>query len=87
LQPKRHRQAGVLLHRLHYALPGWDAAAERRDVQDELHSAAQAKDWADGDSSMRTTALLSTAWAARLIRAGRGRRGVEAAAVRAPLGA
>jgi hypothetical protein len=23
------------------ALPGWDAAAERRDAQDELHSAAQ----------------------------------------------
>jgi hypothetical protein len=33
-------QADVLLHRLHYALPGWDAAAERRDAQDELHSAA-----------------------------------------------
>jgi hypothetical protein len=32
-------QADVLFHRLHYALPGWDAAAERRDVQDELHSA------------------------------------------------
>jgi hypothetical protein len=25
-------QADVLLHRLHYALPGWDAAAERRDA-------------------------------------------------------
>ena len=25
-------QADVLLHRLHYALPGWDATAERRDV-------------------------------------------------------
>jgi hypothetical protein len=36
-------QADVLLHRLHYALPGWDAAAERRDAQDELHSAAQAR--------------------------------------------
>jgi hypothetical protein len=33
----------------HYALPGWDAAAERRDAQDELHSAAQARAWADGD--------------------------------------
>jgi hypothetical protein len=32
-------QADVLLHRLRYALPGWDAAAERRDAQDELHSA------------------------------------------------
>jgi hypothetical protein len=36
----------VLLHRLHYALPGWDAAAERRDAQGEFHSAAA---WADGD--------------------------------------
>jgi hypothetical protein len=34
-------QADVLLHRLHYALPGWDAAAERRDAQYEFHSAAQ----------------------------------------------
>jgi hypothetical protein len=34
-------QAHVLFHRLHYALPGWDAAAERRNAQDELHSAAQ----------------------------------------------
>ena len=42
-------QADVLLHRLHYALPGWDAAAERRDAQDEFHSAAQARTWADGD--------------------------------------
>jgi hypothetical protein len=42
-------QADVLLHRLHYALPGWDAAAERRDAQDEFHSAAQARSWADGD--------------------------------------
>jgi hypothetical protein len=44
-------QADVLplLHRLHYALPGWDAAAERRDAQYEFHSAAQARAWADGD--------------------------------------
>jgi hypothetical protein len=42
-------QADVFLHRLHYALPGWDAAAERRDAQDELPSAAQARAWADGD--------------------------------------
>jgi hypothetical protein len=42
-------QAGVLLHRLHYGLPGWDAAAERRDAQGEFHSAAQARAWADGD--------------------------------------
>jgi hypothetical protein len=31
-------QADVLLHRLHYALLGWDAAAERRDAQGEFHS-------------------------------------------------
>jgi hypothetical protein len=42
-------QADVLLHHLHYALPVWDAAAERRDAQDELHSAAQARAWAGGD--------------------------------------
>ena len=42
-------QADVLLHRLHYALPGWDAAAERRDAQGEFRSAAQARAWADGD--------------------------------------
>jgi hypothetical protein len=43
-------QADVLLkHRLHYAPPGWDPAAERRDAQDELHSAAQARAWAGGD--------------------------------------
>jgi hypothetical protein len=30
-------QANVLLNRLHYALPGWDAAAERRDAQGEFH--------------------------------------------------
>jgi hypothetical protein len=42
-------QANVLLHRLHYALPGWDAAAERRSAQDEFHSAAQAMAWAGSD--------------------------------------
>jgi hypothetical protein len=41
-------QADVLLHCLHYALPGWDAAAERRDAQDEFHSAAQARAWGVG---------------------------------------
>jgi hypothetical protein len=41
-------QADVLLHRLHYALPGWDAAAERLDAQGEFHSAAQARAWAGG---------------------------------------
>jgi hypothetical protein len=43
-------QADVVLHCLPYALPGWDAAAERRDAQGEFHSAAQARAaWADGD--------------------------------------
>jgi hypothetical protein len=42
-------QADVLLYRLHHALPGWGAAAERRDAQGEFHSAAQARAWADGD--------------------------------------
>jgi hypothetical protein len=28
---------------------GWDATAERRKAQDELHSAAQARAWADSD--------------------------------------
>jgi hypothetical protein len=27
----------------------WDAAAERHDAQDEFHSAAHARAWADGD--------------------------------------
>jgi hypothetical protein len=35
-------QADVLLHRLHYALPGRGAAAERRDVQGAFQSAPQA---------------------------------------------
>jgi hypothetical protein len=45
----KNKQGPMALHRLHYALPGWDAAAERRDAQDELHSAAQARAWTDGD--------------------------------------
>jgi hypothetical protein len=59
-------QADVLLHRLHCALPGWDVAADRRDAQGEFHSAAQAR-----ASTAQPMALLSTASAARLIRAGR----------------
>jgi hypothetical protein len=47
----QNAQADVLLHRLRYALPEWDAAAERRDAQDEFHSAARPGKgaWADGD--------------------------------------
>jgi hypothetical protein len=68
-------QADVLLHRLHYALPGWDATAERRDAQDEFHSAAQAQPrqgrGLTATSMRRTTTLLSTARTARRIRDGR----------------
>jgi hypothetical protein len=39
----------VLLHRLHYALPVWGAAAERHGAQGEQKGAAQARAWADGD--------------------------------------
>jgi hypothetical protein len=45
----RGTPAGAFCPSSPYALPGWDAAAERRDTQDELHSAAQARAWADGD--------------------------------------
>jgi hypothetical protein len=35
---------------MHPPLPGWDAAAERRDAQAGFHSAAaRARAWADGD--------------------------------------
>jgi hypothetical protein len=72
-------QADVLLHRLHYALPGWDAAAEKHDAQDELHSAAQARAWADGDFDADHTALgCALEPGARPQRP----RGVEAAAMR-----
>jgi hypothetical protein len=78
LRPLRQRvvmaaqkaQADVLLHRLHYALLGWDTAAERRDAQDGLRSAAQARAWAGGDFDA-DRALASTEWGARQIRAGR----------------
>jgi hypothetical protein len=45
----------------HYRLPGWDTAVERRDAQDELHSAAQARARGLTATSMRTTTLLPTA--------------------------
>ena len=78
-------QADVLLHRLHYALPGWDAAAERRDAQDEFHSAAQARAWADGDfDADHGFAFDGVGRPAHQSRA-RGPIGVEAADVRAPL--
>ena len=49
-------QADVLLHRLHYALlPGWDAAAERRDAQDELHSAAATRSRAPNERDTKNS--------------------------------
>jgi hypothetical protein len=62
----------VLLHRLHYALPGWDAAAERRDAQGEFHSVAQARARADDDFDADRGFAFDGVWAARLIRAGPG---------------
>jgi hypothetical protein len=40
----------LLLHRLHYALPGWDAAAERRECARRAPQRSPGKGvWADGD--------------------------------------
>jgi hypothetical protein len=78
-------QADMLLHRLHYALPGWDAAAERRDAQDEFHSAAQARAWPGGDfDADRGLAFDGVGRPAHWSRA-RGLAGAEVAASRAPL--
>jgi hypothetical protein len=64
-------QADVLLHRLHYALPG-GGTPRRRGATRKTSSTAQPRQGRGlTATSMRTTALLSTAWAARLIRAGR----------------
>jgi hypothetical protein len=73
-------QADALPHRLHYALPGWDAAAGRRDAQGEFHSAAAAHERQGRGRGLavtpvRTTALGPTEWAARPIRAGRAAPG------------
>jgi hypothetical protein len=66
-----------------HQLPGWDAAAERRDAQDEFHSAAQARAWADGDVDVdRDFGLDGVGRPARWSRV-RGPTGVEAAALRA----
>jgi hypothetical protein len=47
-----------------------DAAPPLMRAQDELHSAAQARVWADGDFDADRGFGLSTEWAARPIRAG-----------------
>jgi hypothetical protein len=78
-------QADVRLHRLHCALPGWGAAAEKRDAQDEFYSAAQARAWAGGDfDADHGLAFDGVGRQAHWGRA-RGPTGVEAAAARAPL--
>jgi hypothetical protein len=62
-------QARVAAPRLHLVNKN---KAEGRDAQGEFHSAAEARAYGLATAtSVRTTALLSTAWAARLIRAGR----------------
>jgi hypothetical protein len=40
-------QAGVLINRLRYALPGWDGAEGRRDAQEDFYESAQAREFAD----------------------------------------
>jgi hypothetical protein len=77
---KRHA-----LENRHHTLPGWDAAAERRDAQDGLHSAAQARAWADGDfDADHGFAFDGVGRPAHQSRA-RGPIGAGAADVRAPL--
>jgi hypothetical protein len=39
-------QAGVLINRLHYALPGWDGAEGRCDAQEGFYESAQAREFA-----------------------------------------
>jgi hypothetical protein len=60
---------------IHHALPGWDATAERRDAEDEFHSAAQAPGKGVGGRRLRCAPrpwpLAPTEWAARPIGAGR----------------
>jgi hypothetical protein len=76
-------QADVLLHRLHYALPGGGTPRRRGAPTRKTSSTAQPMQGRGlAATSMRTTALLSTAWAARSIRAGRAASsgGAEAAA-------
>jgi hypothetical protein len=64
-------QADVLLHRLHYALPGWYAKRWRSATRKTSSTAQPRKGRGLTATSMWTTALLPTAWAARRIRAGR----------------
>jgi hypothetical protein len=75
-------QVDVLLHRLHYALPGWGVATERRDAQGEFRSAAQARAWADSDfDADHGLGLDGVGRSAHSSRA-RSPRGMKAAALR-----
>jgi hypothetical protein len=82
-------QADVLLYRLHYALPGWDAAADgargAMRKTSSLHSAAQARAWADGDFDADHGLGLDGVGRSAYWSRARGPSGVDAAAVRAPL--
>jgi hypothetical protein len=93
---KAPRQMYVLLHRLHYALPGRDAAAEGRDAQGELHSARspgsqQGHALTHGDFNADHGFALGGVGLARADLSviagggGGGRRAAGSAAVRAPL--
>jgi hypothetical protein len=69
-------QADVLLHRLHYALPRGGTPRRRgalgKASSGKASSTAQPRQGHGRTAtSMRTTALASTEWAARPIRAGR----------------
>jgi hypothetical protein len=67
-------QADVLIHRLHYLGTHYRGGTpRRRGATRKASSAAQPRQGRGlTATSMRTTALLSTAWAARRIRPGRG---------------
>jgi hypothetical protein len=55
-------QADVILRSPYYALPGWDATAERCDAQEAKMSSTAQPRHGDGlpATSMRTTTLAST---------------------------
>jgi hypothetical protein len=51
----------VLLHRLHYALPGWDATVEKRDAQDAPgHGAGHARKKPEQAGQSRVRSMCRT---------------------------
>jgi hypothetical protein len=83
--PAQMAQVDVLLRRIHYTLPGWNTATERRDAHGEFQSAVQARAWADGDFDAGSGFDLDGAGSSVRQSRGSGPSGAEAAAVRAPL--